>query len=284
MAKRAEARVFRESASGTSLEEIARCCGALPPAAVCRIGRQLALALVTRHDREERGPHGGIALDRVRVLPGGELLLLEGAQPALRTVSPERRNDGRRSVADDLWALGVLLADLALAGAMLDDDRLSEANPELPPRLKDALHMLVAPEEERLTNASAAVCMLTEVEKDFGDGALLVRAALARTRGVDAAALTGPPTANLTAEKVLSASAIRALNELGQAPTLPDAPPTPAHIFAAPRSPHASSQPSSQPSSNLSSLPPVEVPRWVVPAIAVAIVAVVVFAIASAFF
>ena len=276
MSKRAEARVFPDSASGTSLEEIARCCGALPPAAVCRIGRQVALALVTRHDREERGPHGGIALDRVRVMPGGEVQLLEATQPALRTVSPERRAGGRRAVADDLWALGVLLADLALAGAMLDDDRLSEANPELPPRLKDALHMLVAPEEERLTNASAAVCMLTEVEKDFGDGALLVRAALARTRGVDAAALTGPPTANMSAARVLSASAIRALNELGQAPTLPDAPPTPAHRLSAP----ASSQPSPPPSS----LPPVEVPRWVVPAIAVAIVVVVVLAVASAFF
>ncbi|MCC7108991.1 MAG: hypothetical protein IT382_06875 [Deltaproteobacteria bacterium] len=277
MAKRAEARVFRESASGTSLEEIARCCGALPPAAVCRIGRQVALALVTRHDREERGPHGGIALDRVRVMPGGEVQLLEATQPALRTVSPERRAGGRRAVADDLWALGVLLADLALAGAMLDEDRLSEANPELPPRLKDALHMLVAREEERLTNASAAVCMLTEVEKDFGDGALLVRAALARTRGVDAAALTGPPTAHMSAARVLSASAIRALNELGQAPTLPDAPPTPAHRFSAP----ASSQPAPPPPS---SLPPVEIPRWVVPAIAVAIVVVVVLAIASALF
>lgn len=270
MALRAEARVVRQAGSGMSLEEIARSCGALPAAAVCRIGRQVALALVERHERERSGPHGGVALDRVRVLAGGEIILLEAATPAIRTLSPERRARGGRSYSDDLWALGVLLADLALAGAMLDGDRLSEANPALPPRLMDALRMLVAPVGERLTNASAAVCMLTEVEKDFGDGALLVRAALARTRGLDAAALTGPPTAAMAPDKVLSVSAIKALTEMAQAPTLPDAPPTPAGHFA--------------PSPPSSLEHHAEVPRWLVPAIVVAIVVVVAFAIGSAFF
>lgn len=270
MALRAEARVFRETGNGMSLEEIARSCGALPPAAVCRIGRQVALALVERHERARSGPHGGVALDRVRVLAGGDVILLDAATPAIRTLSPERRVQGGRSISDDLWALGVLLADLALAGAMLDSDGLSEANPELPPRLMDALHMLIAPKAERLTNASAAVCMLTEVEKNFGDGALLVRAALARSRGVDVAALTGPPTANMAPDKVLSVSAIRRFTEMAAAPTLPDVPPTPAAPFA--------SMPPGSP------LPPVEVPRWLVPAIGAAIAIVIIFAIGSALF
>ncbi|OGQ13219.1 MAG: hypothetical protein A2138_11430 [Deltaproteobacteria bacterium RBG_16_71_12] len=247
--------VDREDDVGATLAEIVRCCGALPPAAVCRVGRQLALALVKRHERERIGPHGGLALDRVRVLAGGDLELLDAATPAIRTLAPERRARGGRSVADDLWALGVLLADLALAGAMLDGDRLSEANPSLPPRLHAALDMLVAPANERLTNASAAVCMLTEVEKDFGDGALLMRAALARARGVDVAALTGPPTAQMTPDQVLSVSAIQRITELGAAPTLPDAP--------RPTAPEA----------------PIEEPRWMLPAIAVAIALVVVIAL-----
>lgn len=269
MARRAEARVFREVGGGMSLQEIAHCCGALPPAAVCRLGRQVALALVERHERALLGPHGGVSLDCVRVLAGGQIVLLDAGRPPERSLSPERRASGGRSVDDDLWALGVLLADLALAGAVLEGDRLSEANPALPARLRDALDMLVAPPGERLTNASAAVRMLTEVEKDFGDGALLVRAALARTRGVDAAALTGPRTASMAPDRVLSASAVRALNDLALTPTLPDVPPTPAPLPMEGRAP---------------ALPPPEVPRWVVPAILAAIVVVVVVAVGSALF
>lgn len=255
VAVRLEARVDGDEDVGATLEEIVRCCGALPPAAICRVGRQLALALVKRHERERLGPHGGLALDRVRVHSGGDVELLVAAKPATRTLSPERRARGGRSVADDLWALGVLLADLALAGALLDDERLSEANASLPPRLRAALDMLVAPADQRLTNASAAVCMLTEVEKDFGDGALLMRAALARARGVDAAALTGPPTAQMTPDQVLSVSAIERLVEFGGAPTLPNAP--------RPTAPAA----------------PLEEPRWVLPAIGAAMVLVVVMAL-----
>ncbi len=241
--------------TSASLDEIARCCGALPPAAVCRIGRQVALALVARHERDRRGPHGGLALDRVRVLPGGDLVLHDALTPAMRTLSPERRLRGGRSVADDLWALGVLLADLAVAGALIEGERLSDANPSMPARLKEALDMLVAPAGERLTNASAAVCMLTEVEKEFGDGALLVRAALARARGHDVAALTGPPTAQLAPDQVLSVSAIERIAEISAAPTLPEAPLPPAPLA------------------------PVEAPRWAVPAIVVAMVVVVVVAL-----
>lgn len=256
MALRAGADMTSVDDASASLEEIARSCGALSPAAVCRIGRQLALALVKLHEREPRTPHGGLALDRVRVWPGGDVTLLEASTAAMRTLSPERRRDGRRTVADDLWALGVLLADLALAGALIEGERLSDANPSVPPRLKDALDMLVAPAGERLTNASAAVCMLTEVEKDFGDGALLVRAALARTRGVDAAALTGPPTAQMSPDQVLSVSAIERIAEISAAPTLPNAPLPPE---------------------------PIEVPRWAVPAIVVAMVVVVAVALAWRF-
>ncbi|MBI1949625.1 MAG: hypothetical protein HYS27_28320 [Deltaproteobacteria bacterium] len=256
MAVRRQAMVGGEDDVGASLQEIVRCCGALPPAAVCRIGRQLALALVKRHERGRAGPHGALTLERVTVLAGGDLALLDAVAPAMRMLSPERLAGGGRSVADDLWALGVMLADLALAGAMLDGDRLSDANPSLPPRLRGALDMLVAPAAARLTNASAAVCMLTEVEKDFGDGALLVRAALARTRGVDVAALTGPPTAQMTPDQVLSVSAIERMVELGAAPTLPEVPPTTA--------PDA----------------PFEEPRWLMPAFGIAIALVVLIALA----
>ncbi|MCC7075132.1 MAG: hypothetical protein IT383_27715 [Deltaproteobacteria bacterium] len=253
MAMRVGAGMTSVDDASASLEEIARSCGALPAAAVCRLGRQVALALVKLHESGQRGPHGGLALDRVRVLPGGDLVLLEATTAAMRTLSPERRVHGGRSVADDLWALGVLLADLALAGALIEGERLSDANPSVPVRLKDALDMLVAPAGERLTNATAAVCMLTEVEKGFGDGALLVRAALARARGLDAAALTGPPTKQMTDDQVLSVSAIERIAEISAAPTLPDGrPPT--------------------------RLAPIEAPRWMLPAIAVAIVAVVVVA------
>lgn len=204
---------------GLSLEQIAVVCGPLAPAAVCRVGRQLALALVDVHARGAGASHGGVAMDRVRVLPSGDVMLLDAGTPGARTLSPERRAGEGRSRQDDLWALGVVLADLACGGALLDDDGLSEANPTLPARLGDALSVLVAPAGRRLTNAAAAARIFADLEHREGDGALLLRAALLRARGEDTSPV-GPATGEMRPEQVLSPAQIRAIADAEGPPTL----------------------------------------------------------------
>jgi hypothetical protein len=159
--------------------------GPLPAAAVCRVGRLLALALVELHERAVPAAHGALSCARVSIDRGGNVRLLDvgRADPhgPQRARSPERRRDRTApSAGDDLYALGVLLADAATGhvGADALDDTALEIGAwrdRLPQRLVDALGVLVAPAGERLKTAAAAVRVLSELEKHFGDGAAALR-------------------------------------------------------------------------------------------------------------
>lgn len=174
---------------GLPLEALCVQAGALPPAAVCRIGRQIGLALVELHERAGMA-HGALAADRILIDTGGNARLMDlgCARPTspVRLQSAERRRShGAPSTMDDLWSLGVILADAALGGAA--DPTLPDSPPvvgtgKLPERLDDALKVLIAPLGARITNAAAAVRVFTDVEKGLGDGTHALRKALYEAR------------------------------------------------------------------------------------------------------
>jgi Protein kinase domain len=183
---------------GLTLEALQVQAGKIAPEAVCRIGRQVGLALVELHERAGVA-HGALAADRILIDTGGSARLIDVgcARPMgpKRLQSPERRKEvGRPSVLDDLWGLGVILVDAVLGGAADPSQDLPGFIAQLdtaalPERLGDALKMLVAPVGSRLTNAAAAVRMFTEIEKKLGDGSLALRKAVAETRRT----VTAPP-------------------------------------------------------------------------------------------
>ncbi len=167
---------------------------ALAPQAVCRIARQIAMVLVELHERAGVA-HGALAADRIIIDGGGNARLLDVGcarpQGPHRMRSPERqRSEGGPSTMDDLWALGVLLCDATLGTALFDGEAISDANglsarlvsAGVSERLRDALSVLVAPMGARLTNATAAVRIFTELEKSLGDGAVALREALREVR------------------------------------------------------------------------------------------------------
>lgn len=184
-----------EHVDGLTLEELVELTGPLPPAAVCRVGRQVALALVELHDRAPVVAHGSLGPDRVIIDDGGNARLADVgvARPTSRKryVSPERRRAwARPSSVDDLWALGVLLADSIFGEARIVADKLDLlpiARAAVPERLVDALAVLVAPESGRIRNAGAAVRIFTEVALRLaavgeGDGTAALRAAMRSAR------------------------------------------------------------------------------------------------------
>ena len=162
-----------EHVDGITLDALVGLVGPLVPAAVGNLGRQIAGALVELHQRPPVLCHGALGPDRVLIDDEGNARLVDVgvARPAStqRALSPERRlTHGAPSVADDLWALGVLLADAALGEAHIVDDQLhvspAVGTPPFPERLADALGCLVAPAPSRVKNAAAALRIFTELE------------------------------------------------------------------------------------------------------------------------
>lgn len=184
-----------EHVDGLTLEQLVELTGPLSPAAVCRVGRQVALALVELHDRAPVVAHGSLGPDRVIIDDGGNARLVDVgvARPTSRKryLSPERRRAwARPSSVDDIWALGVLLADSIFGEARIVADKLDLlpiSRAAVPERLVDALSVLVAPENARIRNASAAVRIFTEVALRLaavgeGDGTTSLRAAMRSAR------------------------------------------------------------------------------------------------------
>jgi serine/threonine protein kinase len=194
-----------EHVDGLTLDAINLVAGALPAAAVCHVGRQVALALVELHERSPVVFHGALAADRILVDDGGNVRLVDVGrarpQGSKRLISPERKSiTGKPTAADDLWALGMILAESAL-GHPLENDGFLDVRVlagALPDRLVDALAVLVGPADQRLRNASAAVRIFTDLEKLYGDGSKALRTALAHARlgtafEVDDGGRGGPP-------------------------------------------------------------------------------------------
>jgi hypothetical protein len=156
-----------------TLVALVRVVGALPPAAVCRIGRDVARALVDVH-----------AGARVASPTAAKILLdADGAHLVL-----DDKADG--TAARDIYALGAALAEAAL-GHSFAASSIRTVGGALPDRLVDAIEVLVAPEAQRLRNAAAAERMLAELEKLYGDGQDAIRKCLEKAaRARD----TGPPT------------------------------------------------------------------------------------------
>lgn len=198
-----------EHVDGLTLERLVELTGPLSPAAVCSVGRQIALALVELHGRAPALSHGSLGPDRVIIDGGGNARLVDIgiARPSSkqRYVSPERRRSwSGPSIADDVWALGVLLADAVFGEARIVGDKLDllpVARAGVPERLVDALSALVAPENARLKNASAVVRVFTEVALRLaavgdGDGGKALRAAMKSARDSSRPADPLPAAAN----------------------------------------------------------------------------------------
>lgn len=198
-----------EHVDGLTLEQLVELTGPLPPAAVCRVGRQIALALVDLHDRAPVVAHGSLGPDRVIIDDGGNARLADVgvARPTSRKryVSPERRRAwSKPSAVDDLWALGVLLADSIFGEVRIVADKLDLlpiSRAAVPERLVDALSVLVAPASARIRNANAAVRIFTEVAFRLaavgeGDGTTALRAAMRSARDLSRPADPLPPPAN----------------------------------------------------------------------------------------
>lgn len=177
------------------LDELRRALGPLPPAAVARIGQRIAQVL-----QERARADGDLGGHRVHIDEGGQVHLEDGPRivdPRMR--SPERGLEGAASAVDDLWALGVLLADAALGQAahLSSDGTLLFDRALFPQRFVDALAVLVAPVGARVTRSAAAARIFFELEPRLGDGQAMLRDAVRRFRSTPLAAagvLPGPTT------------------------------------------------------------------------------------------
>lgn len=174
------------------LDELCRAGGPLGPAAVCRIGQRVA-----RHLQELGRADGAVGPARVRIDDDGEVTLARApgagdGEP--RFVSPERGASGTATIADDLWALGLLLAEAAQGGpvALSPEGSVTLDRARFPQRFVDALTVLVAPAGARLTNPAAAARIFFELEPRLGDGRAMLQDAVRRLR-VAANAVTGAP-------------------------------------------------------------------------------------------
>ncbi len=179
-----------EHVDGLRLDTILLINGAMSTEGACRVGWQTAIALAELHHRQPVGFHGALAPDRVVVDVEGNARLrdvgrLLNAQAPSR-LSPERRAcEGGPTEADDIYALGLLVAEAALGQPLeLDGGFLDVKVIEglLPERLVDALAALLAPAETRIKNAAAAARIFLEAEYSFGDGSQALRSALERAR------------------------------------------------------------------------------------------------------
>jgi hypothetical protein len=181
-----------EHIDGIGLDQLALIAGGLPAAAVSHLGHQVALVLAELHGREPVIAHGALAAERIVVDMQGNARLRDlgrlRPQQHPRSVSPERRmgSDGHEilgppTVADDLYALGILLVEAALGHPLeVGDVRLLDG--VLPERLFDAVTVLLGPAGARLTNAGAAVRIFSELEGLYGDGQRGLRVAVERVQ------------------------------------------------------------------------------------------------------
>lgn len=183
-----------EHVDGVRLDALASV--AIAPAGVARIGHQLARALAEIHGKAPVVCHGALSASHVIADVNGNVRLrdLGRVRPAqsLRHLSPERLVAmAPPSPADDLYALGVLLAEAALGHALpepaLDDAGggsfdVHSLEGALPSKLVDALAVLLAPLDERLHNAGAAVRIFSNLERHLGDGQASLRRTVADAR------------------------------------------------------------------------------------------------------
>jgi hypothetical protein len=216
------------------LDVVCRAVGPLSLGAVARIGRQIAEQLLELH--EGLGAvHGALSPARIVVKSTGDVELVDfgRARPDdPRFLSPERQaSDGVPTASDDLWALGVLLADCALGAAFDVEKPIPALIGQLPERFTDALAVLVAPANARLTRAAAAVRIFSELEKRFlatrsDDGQAALRAAVetalaARRELPDtipdvAAVVVEPKTVELGRDGVLPLGELRRIAAVAQ--------------------------------------------------------------------
>jgi hypothetical protein len=179
-----------------NLETVLRATGTLPPAAVCRIGRDVAHALVDLHGRSLVGsPSAATIYVDVR----GALLFPSGSHG---------------SASDDLYALGTVLAEAALGHPLGAAAGIRTLGSGLPDRLVDAIEVLTGAVERRVTNAAAAERVFGEIEKLYGDGAALLATAVEQVHNVRALRDTSPPrTMEMDAGAVLSREDLRRIAE-----------------------------------------------------------------------
>ena len=133
-------------ADGFTLEALLLLVGALPPAAVCRIGAHVARAL-----SQLPTCHGALTASVIQIDEAGGATLVPGGTriPEGRLLSPERRVNQLPSTADDLWALGIVLADATFGVPCAPGPDGTLGIPaKVPERLADALRVLVAPSAE----------------------------------------------------------------------------------------------------------------------------------------
>ncbi len=194
-----------EYVAGASLVAL-RKRGPMAPAAVCRIGADIAEGLAALHDAvdEEGRPlrclHRDVSPSNIIVSHDGRARLIDlgiarfsdaGAERTrtgelrgtIRYLAPELFEAKPHTPQTDLWALGVCLFEAALGRpsvtgpeavmlATVVRGRLFDLQPgeALPGPVGAALGRLCAPEGERLPGALAAVRALRDAERAYGDG------------------------------------------------------------------------------------------------------------------
>ncbi len=202
-----------EHVDGASLQQIRRV-GPLAPAAVVRVGRQVAEALDAIHSAtDEAGAslnilHRDVTPANILITRGGDAKLIDlgiarsaetqaratqagAVRGTLRYLAPELIEGQKHSAATDLWALGVVLWEAVLGRrAVVGDDReiltailrgdvmKYQPGEALDPRLHDALAAFIAPANARLQRAKAAGNILGRLEAAFGDGQAPAQAAV----------------------------------------------------------------------------------------------------------
>ncbi len=190
---------------GATLYQLRKKGGRLPQAVVARIGRQVADALhaihtatgtmgqplqmlhrdispsniILGHDGNARLIDLGIARSAESTAPKTRTGLLRGK---IAFFAPELFDDGKYTVASDIWALGVVLLEAALGRAALEGSqpeimgqicagrvlRLREGE-ELDPSFFAALsRMLERNPKRRVKSAAEVAAMFAELEDEFG--------------------------------------------------------------------------------------------------------------------
>ena len=166
--------IVMEHVEGLTLDERLRREGALAPAEVCRIGRQVCAGLEHAHAAGlvHRDLKPGNLIERsdgtIKIADFGIARLLEGTElteagtivGTAAYLAPEQAEGGEITPAADVFALGVVLYELLTATQPWKVDSLAELarrrsapRPELPPETPWALREAV---ERRLDNEAAA--------------------------------------------------------------------------------------------------------------------------------